>query len=63
MFVFGTEKSPETTCLMAPSALCGMGEGVGADGTGEAEGTACISRHGHYLQDPRHRNSLNATNG
>ena len=37
MFVFGTQKSPETTCLMAPSALCGMGEGVGADGTGEAE--------------------------
>lgn len=37
MSVFGTQKSPETTCLMAPSTLCGMGEGVGADGTGKAE--------------------------
>lgn len=37
MSVFGTQKSPETTCLMAPSALCGMGEGVGVDGTGKAE--------------------------
>lgn len=60
--VWDPKASPEIMCLMAPSALCGM-EGVGVAGTGEAEGTACISRRGHYLQYLRHRDNLNATNG
>lgn len=63
MFVFGTQKRVLRLCVLRHHSPYVGWEGVGVAGTGEAEGTACISRRGHYLQYLRHRDNLNATNG